>query len=273
MALDITQITGLSDADVLTARKQYGANVQDFREKSGFLIALKDVVKEPMLLLLVAASVIYFITGHISDGIFMASALVLVSAISLYQDSRSRNALDALKLLTQPHCKVIRNGQTINLNSADIVIGDLMVVEEGTAVPADGRILQSNDFSVNESILTGESLSVFKSAAEADNFVYQGSFVAGGLAICTVTQIGSETKLGKIGKSLEGITEEKTPLQVQISDFVKKMAIAGIIIFIIVWGINYFQSKNVFDSLLKALTLAMSILPEEIPVAFTTFMA
>ncbi|MCY7360670.1 MAG: cation-translocating P-type ATPase, partial [Ignavibacteria bacterium] len=97
--------------------------------------------------------------------------------------------------------------------------------------------------------------------------------VAGGLAIATITAIGNETKLGKIGKSLESIKEERTPLELQISNFVKKMVIAGAIVFVIVWAINYFHSYNILDSLLKALTLAMSILPEEIPVAFTTFMA
>ena len=273
MSSSNTEFTGLTDQEVNAARKQYGSNVQEIKSKSGFIYALKDVVKEPMFILLVVASAIYFVTGNVSDGIFMAAAIVIVSAISLYQDSRSRNALAALKLLTQPKSKVIRNGQTVQIDSDDIVVGDLMVVEEGTAVPADGLIVKSNDFSVNESILTGESLAVFKSASEQDNLVYQGTSVAGGLAICKVTQTGSKTKLGNIGKSLEAITEEKTPLQIQIADFVKKMAIAGILVFLIVWAINYFQSYNLFDSLLKSLTLAMSILPEEIPVAFTTFMA
>ena len=273
MQQDNPKMNGLTDEEVLASRRLYGSNEQFAENRSGFITALKDVIKEPMLLLLVAASTIYFITGNITDGIFMASAIVLVSAISLYQDSRSRNALAALKKLTQPHSKVLRNGETVEINSADIVIDDLLVVEEGTAISADGIIVQSNDFSVNESILTGESLSVFKSATDDDKSIYQGTSVAGGLAICKVTQIGSGTKLGKIGKSLESIAEEKTPLQKQISFFVKKMAIVGIVVFLIVWVINYFQSKDLFDSLLKSLTLAMSILPEEIPVAFTTFMA
>ena len=268
-----SNITGLTEAEVVASRLKYGANVQDIKSKTGLMASFKDIVKEPMFILLVAASTIYFVTGNTSDGIFMVSAIVIVSAISLYQDSRSRNALAALKLLTQPHSKVIRNNQTIEISSDDIVMGDMMVIEEGTAVPADGVIIQSNDFSINESILTGESLSVYKSVLDEDKLVYQGTWVAGGLAICQVTQIGNATRLGKIGKSLESITEEKTPLQKQISNFVKKMAVAGIIIFLIVWVINYFQSKDLFDSLLKSLTLAMSILPEEIPVAFTTFMA
>ena len=273
MLPDNTGIHGLTDDEVLASRKLNGSNEQSAAQQSGFVTALKDIIKEPMLLLLVAASTIYFITGNTTDGIFMASAIVLVTAISLYQDSRSRNAMAALKKLTQPHAKVIRNGQTIEINSGDIVVDDLLVVEEGTAIAADGIIVQSNDFSVNEAILTGESLTVFKSATGDDTKVYQGTAVAGGLAICKVTHIGNSTRLGKIGKSLESIAEEQTPLQKQISNFVKKMAVVGIIVFLIVWVINYFQSKDLFDSLLKSLTLAMSILPEEIPVAFTTFMA
>ncbi len=268
-----TDIKGLTDQEVTEARLRYGSNVPDLEDKSGLITSLKSIVKEPMFIMLVAASIIYFITGNTGDGIFMLSAIIMVSAISLYQDSRSRNALAALKLLTQPKSKVIRNGQTLEINSDEMVPGDWMVIEEGTQVPADGVIVQSNDFSINESILTGESLSVFKSAADEDNRVYQGTSVAGGLAICKVLQTGNATRLAQIGKSLELITEEKTPLQLQISNFVKKMAVAGIVIFGIVWAINYFKTYDVFDSLLKALTLAMSILPEEIPVAFTTFMA
>ncbi|MGB4845201.1 MAG: cation-translocating P-type ATPase [Ferruginibacter sp.] len=264
---------GLTTAEVITSRNKFGANVQEDGARGGFFIALLNVVKEPMFILLAVASAVYFITGNIGDGIIMVSAIVLVSAISVYQDYRSSNAIAALKTLSQPHSKVIRNGQTVEINSDEIVIGDYMIVEEGALIPADGIIEQSNDFSVNESILTGESLSVFKSVDDKENKVYQGSSVAGGLAICTVTQIGFNTKLGEIGKSIISIAQEQTPLQIQISNFVKKMAIAGLIVFLIVWGINYFQSKDIFDSLLKALTLAMSILPEEIPVAFTTFMA
>ena len=147
------------------------------------------------------------------------------------------------------------------------------MVEEGSSIAADGKLVQSNDFSANESILTGEAMSVYKDQSTEDNQIYQGTTVASGLAIATVTAIGGQTRLGKIGKSLEDIKEEKTPLELQVNNFVKKMAIVGGVVFLIVWVINYLHSHNVLESLLQALTLAMSILPEEIPVAFTTFMA
>jgi len=266
-------IKGLTNEQVLDAREKYGYNRLDYKKENGFFDAIKSLAKEPMIILLLVASSIYFISGNTGDGIFMVSAVVLVSAISLYQDSRSRNALEKLKDFTQPECKVIRNGKVEEIKIEDLVVGDSLMIEEGTSIAADGIIVHSNDFSVNESILTGESLSVYKDQTKEDNLIYRGTTVASGLAIANITAIGSETKLGKIGKSLENIKEEKTPLELQINNFVKKMVITGAVVFIIVWAINYFRSYNALDSLLKALTLAMSILPEEIPVAFTTFMA
>jgi Ca2+-transporting ATPase len=265
--------SGLSDAEVLESRAKSGANKLVYKKENSFLDAVRSIVKEPMIILLFVAATIYFISGKPEDAIFLSVAIVLVAAISLYQDSRSRNALEKLKTFIKPACKVIRNNQEKEIDSQELVVGDFLIVEEGTVIAADAIIVQSNDFSVNESILTGESLSVSKDKASADNKIYLGCTVAGGLAIAEVIAVGNETKLGKIGKSLESIDEEKTPLEMQIRNFVRKMVVAGAVVFLIVWGINYFMVRDLVDSLLKALTLAMSILPEEIPVAFTTFMA
>lgn len=266
-------IKGLSNEEVLQARAAHGSNRFDIKKENWFLNALLSLAKEPMVVMLLVASAIYFISGKTGDGIFLASAIVLVATISLYQDSRSRNALEKLKEYTRPSCRVIRNGEVIEILSEELVIGDCLMVDEGNYIAADGIIIHSNDFSVNESILTGEAMTVYKDKTSPENTIYQGTTVGSGLAIAQITAIGNDTKLGKIGKSLESIAEEKTPLELQISSFVKKMVIVGAIVFVIVWIINYLHSYNVLDSLLKALTLAMSILPEEIPVAFTTFMA
>ncbi|MEO9257801.1 MAG: cation-translocating P-type ATPase [Crocinitomicaceae bacterium] len=266
-------ITGLTDEQVILSREEFGQNTLNYKRENTILDALKSLAKEPMIVLLLVASLIYFLSGKIGDGIFLSSAIIVVSAISLFQESRSRNALQKLKNFSQPNCKVIRNSKTIEIKSEDLVVGDSLFVEEGTSITADGIIIHSNDFSVNESILTGESFPVFKDKTKEDNLIFKGTTVASGLAIVTVTSIGNLTKLGKIGESLESIKVEKTPLELQINRFVKNMVITGAIVFIIVWGINYFHSYNVLDSLLKALTLAMSILPEEIPMAFTAFMA
>lgn len=266
-------IGGLTDEAVIRSRVTYGKNTLDYKKKYFFFDALIKVLQEPMVLLLIAASSIYFISGNFGDGIFLVSAIVIVASISLFQDSRSRKALERLKNFIQPHSKVIRNNVVVQIQSDDIVVGDSLMVEEGGTIAADGIIVHSNDFSVNEAILTGESLSVFKDTTTPDNKIFSGTTVTGGLAIATVIAIGNRTQLGKIGKSLESISEEKTPLERQIAHFVKQMSIWGGVIFLLVWGINYFQTRELLDSLLKALTIAMSVLPEEIPVAFTTFMA
>lgn len=266
-------IQGLSDQEVLTAREQYGKNILQYKQENTFFDTFKRIIQDPMLLLLLVAASIYFISGKIGDGIFLTIAIVFQTSISLFQYSRSKNALEKLKDLSQPHCKVIRNGKTIAIKSEELVVGDFLMVEEGTLITADGDIIHSHDFSVNESILTGESLAVSKDKTKENHSVYSGTTVVSGLAIVTITAIGNNTQLGKIGSSLESIAEEKTPLELQIANFVKKMAITGAVVFVIVWGINYWNTQEILHSLLQSLTLAMSILPEEIPVAFTTFMA
>ncbi len=266
----IKAVNGLTGEEVLASRQKNGSNSLEHQQKNHFLNSILEMIKEPMFLLLVAAASIYYITGDYADGIFMTAAIILITSISLFQESRSRNAIEALKKLSQPKSKVIRNNTLLEISSEEIVLGDCIQIEEGSFIPADALIINSTDFSVNESILTGESLSIFKAKNDS---VFQGTIVATGMAICEVVAIGNQTNLGKIGKSLNEIEEEKTPLQIQITNFVKKMSFIGLVIFGIVWGINLYHSHNILDSLLKALTIAMSVIPEEIPVAFTTFMA
>ncbi len=273
MPSDYYNIKGLNNEQIIFAREKFGKNILSLKKKNNVIEAIKNLAKEPMIILLLAATAIYFASGKIGDAIFLLSAIIIISVISWYQDSRSRKALQKLKYLSQPNCKVIRNGISQEIKSEDLVVGDILIVEEGTSITADGTIFHSNDFSVNEAILTGESFPAFKDSTQSDKYVFKGTTVASGLAIVTVTQIGNQTKLGKIGKSLDSIKEEKTPLEQQINNFVMKMVIAGALIFVLVWALNYFRSYDLLDSLLKSLTLAMSILPEEIPMAFTAFMA
>jgi len=273
MAVKQTGIKGLSKSQVLASRKIHGRNVLDQKRKNFLWEAIKSLFKEPMVILLLVAAAIYFFTGNYGDGLFMVVAIVIISTISLYQDHKADTAIENLKNLSQPHCKVIRDGEVVEINSDEVVVGDFLMVEEGATIVADGTIVHSNDFSVNQSILTGESFSIYKDATSEDNKIYSGTQVDGGLAIAEVSAVGIKTKMGQIGKSLETIETEKSSLEKQINNFVKKMIIAGAVVFLLVWGINYLNSHLVLDSLLKALTLAMSILPEEIPVAFATFMA
>ncbi|AIM37043.1 haloacid dehalogenase [Sphingobacterium sp. ML3W] len=266
-------LKGLNAEQIKVSVEKYGDNSLKTKRDSGTWVVLMNILKEPMLILLIVISVIYLVVGNYAEAYFMFAAVVFVSGISFYQDTRSRNAMQALEKLNEPHSNVIRDGHIVAIKTHEIAVGDLCITEEGQIINADGRIVHSNDFSVNESSLTGESLSVFKDADGSDNKVYSGTITVSGLAVFEVQEIGEQTKLGKIGHSIASIIEEKSPLQLQIERFVKKMALVGLVVFILVCLANYFQTKSFVDSLLNGLTLAMSILPEEIPVAFTTFMA
>ena len=154
------QIKGLTDQEVLTSRAKNGTNQLIFKKENGLWNVMKRLAKDPMVLMLLVASIIYFISGKTADGIFLVSAILFQSGISFFQDARSTNALEKLKDFIIAKTKVIRNGKTTEIKSEELVVGDAIIVEEGTAIPADAIIVQSNDFSVNESILTGESLAV-----------------------------------------------------------------------------------------------------------------
>ena len=266
-------LVGLSEEELKISRDKFGYNQANSIKKATWFSMLLDILKEPMLLLLIAVAIIYVIVGNYSEAVFMSGAIIAVSGISFYQDSRSKKALEALEKLNEPLSTVIRNSKVIQIPTREIAVGDLCIVEEGKMINADGEILHSNDFSVNESSLTGESYSVFKSRETLDREVYSGTLVVSGLAVFKVGKIGSETKLGKIGESIQNIKEEQSPLHTQITRFVKWMAIIGVAVFLLVWVYSFWKSGDIIQSLLAGLTLAMSILPEEIPVAFTTFMA
>lgn len=265
---------GLTEKEVNASFKRFGSNKIDSNSDGSLWHVFKEIIADPMLLLLAVAAIIYFVSGEISDALFMSGAILFIVAISVYQSNRSRNALQALKEFTQPNATAIRNNRLISLQTGDIVVGDYIVASEGELIPADGIVKQLNDFSVNESILTGESFSVTKdTASKENNRVYRGTLVESGQCIFEVSAIGNKTELGKLGKSIQYIRKEKSPLQKQVNAFVKWMSLVGAVIFFIIWGVNFSQSGNILDSLLKSLTIAMSVLPEEIPVAFISFMA
>ena len=266
-------LAGLTDAEVAASQKKNGYNTMNAVQTVSWIKLLVDILKEPMLLLLFAISAIYLIVHDYGEAAFMFFAIVAVSAISFYQDNRSKKALEELEKLNEPLSVVIRNSKVIQIPTHEIAVGDLCIIEEGKMINADGKIVHSNDFSVNEASLTGEAFSIYKSQESEERNVYSGTVVVSGLAVFEVEKIGNETKLGTIGASIQGIKEESSPLHNQITTFVKGMAVIGVLVFLLVWAYSFWRSGNIIESLLAGLTLAMSILPEEIPVAFTTFMA
>jgi len=269
---EASRLTGLSPAEVIASREQYGSNSLGTDGDHKFWHTLLGIIKEPLFVILVGASLVYFFLGSISEGVVMIAALFIVSGIGVYQENKSRNAVDALKKLSAPKAKVLRDGIVSEIDWEDLVVGDLFIAEEGTSVPADGIIADQHDFSVNESILTGESLPANKNG-DGDQRVFQGTSVLSGSCTALATAIGRKTELGSISLSMQQIEDVPSPLQVQIKKFVHGMAGIGGLVFVAVWALEYYMSRSVLHGLLQGLTIAMSVLPEEIPVAFSTFMA
>ncbi len=265
-------MNGLSPSEVLQSRSSHGDNRIVEGKDTALATLVLEIMKEPMFILLLIACTIYFITGELREGFIMLFSLLAVAGISLFQDYRSRNAVKALRKLSAGKVTVIREGSEFSIAEEDIVVGDLLKVQEGDLIGADGKILLANDLSVNESILTGESLPATK-LADGSAMLYKGTLVTSGSAIIQITEVGKHTMFGKIGLSLQEIIVPKTPLQLQIKSFVVKMVWLGAVAFVLVVLLNYVRSGNLLPSFMQGLTLAMSILPEEIPVAFSTFQA
>ena len=265
----INTYIGLSSEEVLANRARTGENILKEGGRNSRRI-IYEVLKEPMIILLAVACSIYFMTGEIIEGIIMSIAILIVISISVFQQIRSEHAVKALQKLSQSLVTVFRDGQQILIPSKELVENEIVVVSEGQSVLADVVILECYDLSVDESILTGESFAIVKSEG---NRLYSGTMVNTGLAYVKVVDVGNKTRIGQLGKSIQDIQKEKTSLEKQINLFVKRMALFGFIAFAAVWIYNYYESGNVLHGLMHGLTLAMAALPEEIPLALTTFMA
>jgi Ca2+-transporting ATPase len=271
--MEQSTITGLTDDEVRQSQDRFGANIVETKKQYPFWQTIKGIVLEPLFILLVCTAIVYFLLGSINEGIVMLVALGFISGIGIYQENKGRTAVEALKRLTAPHAKVIRNGETITILTGDIVVNDAIIVEKGMVVPADATLLEAHDLTVNESNITGESVPVTKDIQDGDNKIFQGTDVLSGYCVGRVVAIGKRTTLGKISESLHEIKKPPTPLLQQIRRFVRYMVIFGIFAFFLVWGLSYYLSGSFLAGFLQGLTMAMSVLPEEIPVAFTTFMA
>lgn len=271
--IQIQNLTGLYESDVAGLRVQFGKNIFAEQDSGRLWRLLRDTVTEPMFLMLLLACSLYFILGEPKEGILMLVAMTFVTAISFYQTVKSSRALNALRQFTEPRVTVIRDRKEQIIPSEELLPGDIMILAEGSRVNADAVILQQNDLTVNESVISGESMPAEKNEGKGHNLLYQGTIINSGKCYSRVTAIGNNTVLGKLGKSISILQSGKTPLQKQLTRFVKLMAFVGLIAFIIIWIVNYLNSGEPVQSLLFALSLAMAIVPEEIPVAFSAFMA
>lgn len=276
---------GLNDKEVLEARNKYGINEIKKVKKETLLNKILHIFTEPMFLLLIIASSIYFILGEVSDGLIMLFFVLFISGIEFIQERKTDRALDELNTLSSLNIKVIRNGKEMVVDSRDIVVGDIVYLEEGDKIPADGVILECTALGVNESALTGESDIVYKKLVDDNdspfklNMCYAGCDVTNGSAIIEITQVGINTLYGKIGGELNNIVKEKTPLEKQIKKLVVVCTIISLIFFVLVIIINFIYNKNlilkerIIHSILSGITVAMATIPEEIPVVLTVFLA
>jgi Ca2+-transporting ATPase len=272
-SMHIKNIQGMDETDVSSLQKKFGKNIFYSEPTRRLIQILFDIFREPMFILLFSACILYFILSKPGEGMMMIVAMVFVAGVSVYQEVRSSRALEALKHFTEPKVIVIRNGKEKTIATDELVPGDIIILSEGNKIPADAVILRDNDLTVNESIITGESLPVEKNEAEGNNLLYQGATVNSGQCYAKITATGNNTVLGKLGKAVSSYTTSKTLLQQQVGGFVKKFAFFGFGAFVIILFVNYIKSDNLISSLLFALTLAMAVIPEEIPVAFSSFMA
>ena len=281
----LKEFKGLTNNEVVISREKNGSNIQQQRKKESLIKKILNIFKEPMFLLLIIAASVYFIVGEYGDGITMLIFVLAVCTIEFIQETKTDKALEELNKLSSLNVKVIRNGKKEIINSEEIVVGDIVILEEGDRVPADGKILYTQSLGINESSLTGESEIVYKNKEEdlknhfKLNMCYSGTDVVNGLGIIEVTSVGKNTEFGLIGQSLNNIKKEKTPLERQINKLVFICTIVSITVFILTIIINYINhpeltpTKRIVDSLLAGITIAMATIPEEIPVILTVFLA
>lgn len=273
---------GLAKEQVRNSQEKHGKNELVLEKKNSFLKKAISIFMEPMFLLLFFTATIYFMLGEPRDGIIMLVFVSFMSGINLFQEWRTDKTLQALKDLSSPRVTVIRDKCIEEIDSKELTVNDLVIVEEGEKIAADGEIIEVLGFGVDESTLTGESEIVWKkidlSGEEKEshwrkNFCYAGTMATQGSALMRVTSVGLKTEYGKIGTDIASVPQKSTPLEKQTKHLIKVCAFIGIGMFILVFLITLQHTKSVTDSVLSGITLAMAMIPEEFPVILTVFLA
>lgn len=262
--------TGLSAGEVTSARAQFGKNELPVAKQKSLLAKILAVFKEPMLLLLLAAGVLSLILADLLDTIVLLVMIAGVIGITLYQEERAEKAMLSLKKLTSQTSQVLRDGAWAKIDATELVVGDVVALAEGERIPADLRILNSSNLTIDESALTGESLAVEKGSGE---LVFSGTLAILGRATAVVTAVGVATELGKIGASLVEIKHEKTRLQFEVNKIVKIIAVIAGISAVAVVVLIGLHSGNWLEGMLSGIATAMAMIPEELPVILTLFFA
>lgn len=265
---------GLSDSEVALRLKRDGFNEIPSQKPKNVFSMLYAILREPMIFLLVAAGLIYLLLGEPKDAFVLLVSIFVVIAVTFYQERKTENTLRALKDLSSPRALVVRNGQQIRVVGREVVVDDTIIVREGDRVPADAKVISSQNLQVDESLLTGESLSVVKhpDSEDTSGYVFSGTLVTQGSGVALVKRIGIETEMGKIGKTLGAIADEDSLLKKEIGRIVKVFAILGIVSCTALIIIRISIDGNLLNAFLSGLTLSMSMLPEEFPVVMLIFL-
>lgn len=262
---------GLSTKQAEENLAKYGKNaLVEGKKKTAFQVFLEQF-KDLMVIILIIAAVISAFTGDLESTLVIIAVLILNAILGTVQHVKAEKSLESLKSLSSPSAKVLRNGEKIEIDSKDVVPGDIMLLEAGDMVTADGRILDNYSLQVNESSLTGESTNIDKADVDLDheiplgdrlNMVYSSSLVTYGRANVLVTGTGMNTEIGKIASLMNETKERRTPLQVSLDKFSSKLATAILIICAIVLGLQIWRGQPIMDALLFAVALAVAAIPE-----------
>jgi len=282
--INYEQLKGLPSAQVQEKTRTEGTNSLPSSKPKSFLTLALGVIREPIFILLVACGSLYLMLGDFREGIMLLCFVFVIMGIEFFQEKKTEKALDALKDMASPRALVIRNGVEKRIAGVEVLTDDLIVLQEGDRVPADATVLQSVNLLADESLLTGESVSVRK--CDWDNeleisqpggddlpFVYSGSMIVQGNGIVKVTATASNTEIGKIGKAIESVEEEPTKLKTEMGMLVKRLAIIGVLFCMVVIVVFTITRGDLLKGFLAGITLAMAMLPEEFPVVLAVFMA
>ncbi|MBQ3300312.1 MAG: cation-translocating P-type ATPase [Ruminococcus sp.] len=262
---------GLSSEQAAERLKRDGENVLAEGKKKTVLQVFLGQFADLLVLILIAAAIVSMFSGNIESTIVIFAVIIMNAILGTAQHVKAEKSLDSLKSLSSPSAKVIRDGQKIEIDSKNVVAGDIIVLEAGDLVVADGRIIRNYSLQVNESSLTGESTNVDKNdetlsgetpLADRANMVFSGSLVTYGRALVLVTETGMNTEIGHIASLMNSAKEKKTPLQQSLDKFSGRLAIIIMVICAVVFGLSLWQGKTIIDSLMFAVALAVAAIPE-----------
>jgi Ca2+-transporting ATPase len=277
-------IQGLTETEALERLAQDGYNELPAARKRTFFHMLWEIVREPMFLLLIVCGGLYLALGDAEEALMLLGFVFVIIGITLYQEQKTERALEALRDLSSPRALVIRDGKQQRIAGREVVRDDIVLISEGDRVPADATLLVATNLSVDESLLTGESVPVRKKAWDGKQetarpggddlpFSYSGTLVVKGQGIARVHATGARTEIGKIGKALQILEPEDTNLQRQTGKIVRNFAMVGVSLCVLVVVIFGLTRGNWTEGFLAGITLAMATLPEEFPVVLTIFLA